>query len=176
MHGLILNWDAQFVKELLRVRNNEISLRDFTMSEISGLIECMCVTWCNFMIWLLCVPSVRINDIHTLNEFTNGSIILSNIISANGFSERSLLILNFFPCHPLTLSYYSLKMRLKMWGDKMHSVLLPCQQGTSLYNCRLLFAVYISDEWYTFLIKYHICQVYPLLLMITINNTIETFE
>ena len=36
--------DAQFVKELLRVRNNEISLRDFTMSEISALIECMCVT------------------------------------------------------------------------------------------------------------------------------------
>ena len=36
--------DAQFVKELLRVRNNEISLRDFTMSEISALIECVCVT------------------------------------------------------------------------------------------------------------------------------------
>ena len=36
--------DAQFVKELLRVRNNEISLRDFTMSEISALIEYVCVT------------------------------------------------------------------------------------------------------------------------------------
>ena len=32
--------DAQFVKELLRVRNNEISLGDFTMSELSALIEC----------------------------------------------------------------------------------------------------------------------------------------
>ena len=31
--------DAQFVKELLRVRNNEISLRDFTISEISALID-----------------------------------------------------------------------------------------------------------------------------------------
>ena len=36
--------DAQFVKELLRVLNNEITLRDFTMSEISALIECVCVT------------------------------------------------------------------------------------------------------------------------------------
>ena len=36
--------DAQFVKELLRVRNDEISLRDFTMSEISALIECVYVT------------------------------------------------------------------------------------------------------------------------------------
>ena len=36
--------DAQFVKELLRVRNNDISLRDLTMSEISALIECVCVT------------------------------------------------------------------------------------------------------------------------------------
>ena len=36
--------DAEFVKELLRVRNNEISLRDFTKSEISALIECVCVT------------------------------------------------------------------------------------------------------------------------------------
>ena len=36
--------DAQFVKELLRVRNNEISLHYFTMSEISALIECVCVT------------------------------------------------------------------------------------------------------------------------------------
>ena len=38
--------DAEFVKELLRVRNNEISLHDFTMtmSEISALIECVCVT------------------------------------------------------------------------------------------------------------------------------------
>ena len=36
--------DAQFVKELLRVRNNEISLCDFTMSEIAALIEYVCVT------------------------------------------------------------------------------------------------------------------------------------
>ena len=36
--------DTQFVKELLRVRNNEISVRDFTMSEISALIACVCVT------------------------------------------------------------------------------------------------------------------------------------
>ena len=36
--------DAQFVNELLRVRNNEISLSDFTMSELSALIECVCVT------------------------------------------------------------------------------------------------------------------------------------
>ena len=36
--------DAQLVKEWLRVRINEISLRDFTMSEISALIECVCVT------------------------------------------------------------------------------------------------------------------------------------
>ena len=36
--------DAQLVRELLRVRNNEISLRDFTVSEISALIECVCVT------------------------------------------------------------------------------------------------------------------------------------
>ena len=36
--------DAQFAKELLLVRNNEISLRDFTMGEISALIECVCVT------------------------------------------------------------------------------------------------------------------------------------
>ena len=36
--------DAQFVKELLRVRNNEISLHDFTMSETSALIECVCAT------------------------------------------------------------------------------------------------------------------------------------
>ena len=36
--------DAQFVKALLRVRNNEISLRDFIMSEISALIECVFVT------------------------------------------------------------------------------------------------------------------------------------
>ena len=36
--------DAQFVKELLRVRDNEISLRDFAMSEISALIERVCVT------------------------------------------------------------------------------------------------------------------------------------
>ena len=34
---------AQFVKELLRVRNNEIYLRDFTMSEIYALLECICV-------------------------------------------------------------------------------------------------------------------------------------
>ena len=32
------------MKELLRVRNNENSLSDFTMSEISALIECVCVT------------------------------------------------------------------------------------------------------------------------------------
>ena len=36
--------DAQFVKELLRVRNNEIYLCDFTIYEISALIECVCVT------------------------------------------------------------------------------------------------------------------------------------
>ena len=36
--------DAQIVKELLRVRNDEIYLRDFTMGEISALIECVCVT------------------------------------------------------------------------------------------------------------------------------------
>ena len=37
--------DAQFVKELIRVQNNDISLRDFTMSEISALIECVCVCY-----------------------------------------------------------------------------------------------------------------------------------
>ena len=36
--------DAQLVKELLRVRKNEIYLCDFTMNEISALIECVCVT------------------------------------------------------------------------------------------------------------------------------------
>ena len=36
--------DAQFVKELLRVLNIEITLCDFTMNEISALIECVCVT------------------------------------------------------------------------------------------------------------------------------------
>ena len=44
LHTVDVTRDAQFVKELLRVRNNEISLRDFTMSEISALIECVCVT------------------------------------------------------------------------------------------------------------------------------------
>ena len=43
INRLCTNHRAQFVKELL-VRNNEISLRDFTMSEISALIECVCVT------------------------------------------------------------------------------------------------------------------------------------
>ena len=36
--------DSQFVKELLRVRNNESYLCDFTINEISALIECVCVT------------------------------------------------------------------------------------------------------------------------------------
>ena len=36
--------DAQFVKDLLRVLNNEITIRDFTTSEIPALIECVCVT------------------------------------------------------------------------------------------------------------------------------------
>ena len=36
--------DSQFVKELLRVRNNESYLCNFTINEISALIECVCVT------------------------------------------------------------------------------------------------------------------------------------
>ena len=36
--------DAQFVKELLRIRNNEMSLLEFTTIEISALTECVCVT------------------------------------------------------------------------------------------------------------------------------------
>ena len=36
--------DSQFVMELLRVRNNDIDLCDFTINEISAMIECVCVT------------------------------------------------------------------------------------------------------------------------------------
>ena len=44
--------DAQFVKELLRIRNNEMALLDFTTSEISALIECACVTYCHVTVCL----------------------------------------------------------------------------------------------------------------------------
>ena len=46
--------DSPFVKELLRVRNNEIYLCDFTINEISALIECVCVTRCNYDLIIMC--------------------------------------------------------------------------------------------------------------------------
>ena len=57
--------DSQFVKELLRVRNNEIYLCDVTINEISALIECVCVTWCNYDLIIMGTQCTKKEYTHT---------------------------------------------------------------------------------------------------------------